>query len=233
EAVHMITTLKPDLLFLDIQMPEMNGFEVLQKIPAAQMPIVVFVTAFDQYAIRAFEYHALDYLLKPIREDRFNEAIQAACSEVHKRNLEQYVSRLQSAVNAYLSDAAIDVDSQPDARLRSSQPALMRLTVKSKNQISLLDVREIDWIESAGDYVYVHTRSHKHLVRETLVSLEERLDPRLFVRIHRSVIANIEQISTLKPNDHGDFDIYLKSGVKLKMSRTYRAHFEHVTGNLL
>jgi two-component system, LytTR family, response regulator len=234
EAVMVIDALKPDLLFLDIQMPEMNGFEVLKHIRIASMPIVIFVTAFDQYAIRAFDCHALDYLLKPIREDRFKETLQAVFAEAHKRNLEQYAARLQSAVNEYLGLASDRDDEIPEAPpAPSAQRRLTRLSVKSKNQVSLLGVDEIDWIEAAGDYVYIHTQSHKHLVRETLASLEERLDPALFVRIHRSVIVNAERIVSLRANEHGDFDVFLKSGAKLKLSRSYRARFEEQTGSML
>lgn len=233
EAVTVINTLKPDLLFLDIQMPEMNGFEVLRALSVSPMPIVIFITAFDQYAIRAFECHALDYLLKPIREDRFKDTLQTVSLEMHKRNLEHYVARLQSVVNDYLSRVEADDKEAESRETHAVHRHLSRLTIKSKNQISLLGVGEIDWIESAGDYVYVHTQSQKHLVRETLVSLEERLDPALFVRTHRSGIVNIEQIVSLRPNDHGDFDVFLKSGTKLKLSRTYRARFEEVTGSAL
>jgi two-component system, LytTR family, response regulator len=232
EAVTVIDSLQPDLLFLDIQMPEMNGFEVLRKIHITPQPIVIFVTAFDKYAIQAFECHALDYLLKPIREDRFCEALRVVLSESHRRNLEQYVAKLQSAASDYSSltgmTAAAPVKAPAGAR-----PFLTRLMIKAKDQISIVSVDKIDWIDSAGDYVYVHSQAQKHIVRETLVSLEERLDPRMFVRIHRSVIVNIEQITQLRPNDHGDYDVFLNSGVKLKLSRSYRPHFEQATGNLL
>jgi two-component system LytT family response regulator len=231
EAVRMINALKPDLLFLDIQMPEMNGFEVLRKITVTPMPIVIFITAFDQYAIRAFECHALDYLLKPIREDRFRETLQAVCAESHKRNLELYVAHLQSAMSDYLSPDEHKEEASKETQ--TAQRPLTRLMIKSKNQITLVNANEIDWIEAAGDYVYVHAQSQKHLVRETLVSLEERLDPRKFVRIHRGIMVNLEQIVSLRANDHGDFDVYLKGGARLKLSRTYRARFEEVTGGML
>jgi two-component system, LytTR family, response regulator len=233
EAVTVINTLQPDLLFLDIQMPEMNGFEVLQKMHVRPQPIVIFVTAFDKYAIQAFECHALDYLLKPIREDRFKEAIQVVLSESHRRNLEVYVTKLQSAVSDYYSLTG-EADARPATKESPvPQPYLTRLMIKAKDQISIVSVEKIDWIESAGDYVYVHSQAQKHIARETLVSLEERLDPQKFVRIHRSVIVNIEQVTNLRPNVHGDFDVILKCGAKLKLSRTYRAHFEQITGNLL
>jgi len=233
EAVTVINTLQPELLFLDIQMPEMNGFEVLQRVHVTPQPIVIFVTAFDAFAIKAFDCHALDYLLKPIREDRFSEAMQVVLSESHRRNLELYVTKLQSAVTDYF--ALVEKDTEASHRTADAGPHqyLTRLMIKGKDQIAVVAVDTIDWIESAGDYVYVHAQAQKHLVRETLGSLEERLDPGTFVRIHRSVIVNIVQITVLRPNEHGDYDVILKSGVKLKLSRTYRPHFELVTGNVL
>lgn len=233
EAVTVINTLQPDLLFLDIQMPEMNGFEVLQQVHASPMPIVIFVTAFDTYAIQAFECHALDYLLKPIREDRFKEALTVVISESHRRNLEAYVAKLQATVNEYFRLVGADTEPAAKKPVQGASAYLQRLMIKTKDQIAVVNVGTIDWIESAGDYVYVHSQAHKHIVRETLVSLEERLDPLLFVRIHRSVIVNIEQISMLRPNEHGDFDVTLKCGTKLKLSRTYRPHFEQISGNVL
>ncbi|MGE5315285.1 MAG: LytR/AlgR family response regulator transcription factor [Acidobacteriota bacterium] len=229
DAASAINRLAPDLVFLDIQMPGMNGFEVLTHVTASPMPIVIFVTAFDQYAIRAFEVHALDYLLKPIGEQRFAEALEAAASEMRKRNLEQYASRLRLAVSEYLGGAGTE---EPRA-LQSAPRMLTRLLVRTKDQISLIEAPEIHWIESAGDYVYVHTHQQKHLLRETLQSLEERLDPQQFIRIHRSAIVRLDQIASLKANDHGDYDVLLKCGAHLKMSRTYRAHFEAAAGGPL
>ena len=178
EAVTVINTLQPDLLFLDIQMPEMNGFEVLQKIQVNRQPIVIFVTAFDKYAIQAFECRALDYLLKPIREDRFKEAVQVVLSESHRRNVEAYAAKLQSAVTDYFTLTGNAAGGIP-AYSAAPQRYLTRLMIKAKDQISIVGVETIDWIESAGDYVYVHARAQKHLVRETLVSLEDRLDPEI------------------------------------------------------
>jgi two-component system, LytTR family, response regulator len=229
EAVKSINALHPDLLFLDIQMPEMNGFEVLKKIAVRPVPVVVFVTAFDHYAIRAFECHAVDYLLKPIREDRFKNALEAAVSEISHRNLERYANKLKSVVNDYLELT----EGNPE---RFQAPSLQkkyldRLMIKSKDNVSVIPVFDIDWIESAGDYVYVHSNSQKHILRETLTTLEQRMDPQKFIRIHRSAIVNLEKVKILHPNEHGDFDIFLDSGVKLKLSRTYRQRFEQITGN--
>lgn len=233
EAVSSINTLHPDLLFLDIQMPEMNGFEVLQKITVTPLPIVIFVTAYDTYAIKAFECHALDYLLKPISDDRFKEALHVARVEIKHRNLELYADKLKSVASDYLALVNGDAEQRPLQISQNVKRYLNRLTIKFKDQIFMIPVHEIDWIEAAGDYVYVHAKSQKHIVRETLLSLEQRLDPAQFIRIHRSAIVNVEKIKSFRPNKHGDYDVYLQSGIKLKLSRTYRIHFQKVTGNLL
>jgi two-component system, LytTR family, response regulator len=231
EAVNSINALGPDLLFLDIQMPEMNGFEVIKKITVAPIPVIIFVTAFDKYAIKAFECHAVDYLLKPIKEERFKNALQTALSEISHRNLEHYAIKLKSVVNDYLdiTEVSPEEDRTPSVQKRY----LDRLMIKSRDHVSVIPVNEIEWIESAGDYVYVHSNSQKYIFRETLTALEQRMDPRKFIRIHRSTIINIEKLKTLRLNEHSDFDVYLMSGVKLRLSRTYRAHFEQMTGNPL
>ena len=231
EAVKSINALKPDLLFLDIQMPEMNGFEVLKKITVTPLPIIIFVTAFDKYAVKAFEYHAVDYLLKPIREDRFKNALRSALSEISHRSLELYANKLKSVVNDYLEVTEDKIEGYQAPAVQ--QKYIDRLMIKSKNQVSVIPLQEIEWIESAGDYVYVHSNSQKHILRETLTALEKRMDPHKFIRIHRSTIVNVEKIKILRLNKHSDFDVYLFSGVKLRLSRTYRVHFEQTTGNLL
>jgi two-component system LytT family response regulator len=233
DALESIHAVRPDLVFLDIQMPEMNGFEILQRITVTPTPFIIFVTAYDKYAIQAFECHALDYLLKPINENRFKDALHIALSELNHRNLERYTSKLKMAVSDYLSFVGKDSEGSLVDVTKNVTNYLQRLMIKSKDQISMISVDEIDWIESAGDYVYVHSKSQKHIIRETLTSLEQRLNPQKFVRIHRSNIVNVEQIKSLRPNEHGDFDVLLHNGVKLKLSRTHRAHFERVTGTVL
>ena len=231
EAVKCINELHPDLLFLDIQMPGMNGFQVLRKVTVKPMPIIVFVTAYDKHAIKAFEYHALDYLLKPINEDRFRDAIQVVLAEAGHRNFELYAKKLKSVMDDYLSMAKNESEEQSTSLLPKNY--LSRLLIKSKDNVSVIPVHEIDWIESAGDYVYVHLNSKKHLVRETLTALEKNLDPQKFVRIHRSAIVNVEKIKNLHPNESGDYDVFLSTGIKLKLSRTYRDHFQNVMKNTL
>lgn len=232
EAVKSINELKPDIVFLDIQMPEMNGFDVLQKLNAENMPVIIFVTAFDEYAVKAFEHHALDYLLKPVRDDRFKRSIKYALSEVNHKSLETYVPKLKSVVDEYMKIVDKDYDTQ-QVDFVTNKNVLSRLMIKTKDQIAIIAVDEIDWIESAGDYVYIHTDKKKYLIRETLTALEQKMDVRKFVRIHRSSIVNIDKIKSMKQNEHGDFDVFLTDGTKLKLSRTYRANFQTAIGGQL
>ena len=233
EAVDSINSLHPDFLFLDIQMPVMNGFEVLQKIAVSPMPIIIFVTAYDKYALKAFEYHALDYLLKPVNEERFHETVKTVLSEINRRNLEMYASKLTSIANDYLAlfNEVPKNDRKPSAH--SEKKYLTRFMVKSKESITFVSAGDIDWIESAGDYIYIHSDKKKYLIRETLIEVEKKIDPQKFVRIHRSSIVNIERIKGLHPNLHGDFDLILHNDEKLKLSRTYRDHFQRVVAGSL
>jgi two-component system, LytTR family, response regulator len=233
EAVSVIDKLHPDLVFLDIQMPEMNGFEVLKSITAVLLPIIIFVTAYDKYAIQAFECHAVDYLLKPINENRFKEALRVALAEVRHRNLEVYAGKLNSVMKDYFAFIENDTITQQSVDDTQSKKYVSRLMIKSKDHISMMPIKEIEWIESAGDYVYIHSKSQRQLVRETLMALEEKLDPKNFVRIHRSTIVNVEQVKSLSPNEHGDYDVFLHNGIQLKLSRSYRTQFEKSTGTQL
>jgi two-component system LytT family response regulator len=232
EAVKSINTLKPDIVFLDIQMPEMNGFKVIQKITLYPMPVIVFITAYDRYAVKAFEFHALDYLLKPINDDRFKEAVHAAIAEINHRNIELYASKLKLLAKDYLQLLDDEVEEHPSEKPIKGTTFIDRLLIKSKDHILVVAVREIDWIESAGDYVYIHTQGQKHILRETMSDLEQRLDPKKIIRVHRSIMVNVDQIKSLRPNEHGDYDVFLQNGVKLKMSRSYRTAFQNVVGNL-
>lgn len=220
DAVEKINILLPHLIFLDIQMPGMNGFEMLKKIDRAKMPVVIFVTAYDKYALKAFEYHAVDYLLKPIDNRRFKDAVDYAISEINHRNLELYSTKLRAIANDYLK-----LISKPENNL-ADEKFVNRLSIKHKNIIKIISVSEINWIEAQGDYVFIHSNSEKYLLRDSLMALEKKLNPDVFVRIHRSSIVNIERVEKLKTSEHGDYDVYLKDGTKLKMSRTYRDKFK-------
>jgi len=206
EAVETIRRESPDLLFLDIQMPGVDGFEVLEKVGVEQMPGVVFVTAYDEHAIRAFEVHALDYILKPFAQKRFNEALQRAKDQIRK----QPDGSISQQLLSLLGD------------LKSGPKFLERLVVKSNGRVFFLKVNEVDWIEAAGNYVNIHNGNEAHLLRETMNGIEAQLDPRKFVRIHRSTLVNIERIKELSPLFHGDYIVTLLNGARLTMSRSYR-----------
>jgi len=206
EAIAAIRSDRPDLVYLDVQMPEVTGFEVLEALEPAVAPAVVFVTAFDQFAVRAFEVHALDYLLKPFDRERFLSSLQRAREAVRLRR----EGRLDERLGALLAD------------LGAQRRYLKRLLVKNGSRTVLLQAGEIDWIESAGNYVRLHVGRERHLLRETMTALEERLDPEQFVRIHRSTMVNLDRVRELEPYFHGDYVLRLVDGTRLTLSRTYR-----------
>jgi two-component system LytT family response regulator len=205
-AVAAIENLSPDLLFLDVQMPELDGFGVLEAIGAKRMPTVIFVTAYDQFALRAFEVHALDYLLKPFDRERVRKALERAKAQLRHRDSNVLDERLQ----ALLKD------------LKTDSRYLKRLAVKTAGRTVFLLAKEIDWIESAGNYLKLHAGRESHLLRERMSQLETRLDPAKFVRIHRSTLVNIDRIREMQPLFNGDQLITLRDGKQLTMSRTYR-----------
>ena len=224
ETVALINNLCPAILFLDIQMPNMNGFELLSQITAEPAPVIIFITAYDKYAIRAFEFHALDYLLKPIEENRFRDAVGHALGMLKIRDLENYSHRVKSVIGDYWKV----LQDKPEPR-----HYLTRVMFKTNDETVVIAADEIDWIESAGDYAFVHIDLKKHLIKETMIALEEKLDPDKFLRIHRSTIINIDKVRSLKTNKHGDSDVFLKNGEKLKLSRNYRTSFQRVIGSSL
>lgn len=207
EALENIERDRPDLVFLDVQMPEMDGFEVLENLDSDRLPIVVFVTAYDQYALKAFDVHAVDYLLKPFDRKRFIEAMGRARSDVERQQV--------GSVKQQLLELLQEVESR-----RSKYPS--RLVIKTSGRVVFLKVDEIDWVDAAGNYVRLHSGNESHMLRETMGRLEERLDPEKFLRIHRSTIVNIERISELQQQFHGDYLVVLKNGRRLTLSRSYR-----------
>ena len=205
-AVKAIQEKRPDLVFLDVQMPGLDGFGVVEQIGAGRMPAIVFVTAFDQYALKAFEIHALDYLLKPFDRERFEATLARAREAI----------RLRSAGSGDQGMAAL-LESLA-ARRRYAE----RLLVKCGGKERLLPVPEVDWFEAAGNYVKIHTGGERLLLRETMANLELRLDPEQFARIHRSTIVNLRRVKELEPWFHGDYVVRLVDGQKLTLSRSYR-----------
>lgn len=220
EAIEAIRSLAPDLVLLDVQMPEMDGLGVLEAVGPDHIPAVIFVTAYDQYAVRAFEVHALDYLLKPFDDERFDRALQHARDLIQRGRIEQLSQQLFALARDLRSNAP---SATPVAAESSGGPQyLERLAIKSGDRVSLIKTQEIDWIEGAGVYVRLHVGKKSHLLRETLSNLEEQLDPDHFVRIHRSTIVNVERVRELKSYFHGEYIVYLNDGTQLKLSRSYR-----------
>ena len=214
EAALLVAEHDPDLVFLDVQMPEVDGFGFLELLGVEQAPVTVFVTAYDQYALRAFEVHALDYLLKPFDRERFRHSLQRAREAVEGRDRSDSNRRL----------AALLADMAPERRYAE------RLVVKTADRTVLLRVSEVDWIEAAANYLRLHRGREVHLLRETMNSIEARLDPLQFVRIHRSTIVNLDRIAHLESWFHGDYCVKLVDGTSLTLSRTYREHFEERLG---
>lgn len=215
EAVRMIKMLSPDLVFLDVQMPELDGFAVLRQLPMEAMPWVIFVTAHDEYAVRAFEQHALDYLLKPIHGDRFHRAVERARETMQSREAVQLSRRL-----AHLISDGLGVKSLLDDTPKSSRPLAIGLAGNSL----IFDPSEIDWIEAQDYYATVHAGGKGHLVRESLASLESRLDPECFVRVHRSAIVNLAAIRSINAGSSGDAAAILRDGTVVPLSRRRRRH---------
>ena len=206
QAIETIEAMNPDLVFLDVQMPEVDGFGVLEALDPASLPAIIFVTAYDDYALRAFDTHAVDYLLKPINPERFTVAVDRA------------KGRLASSAVAKINKNLLALlDSQSGVR-----PYRKQLIVRSVGRIQLIDTRDVDWISAEDDYVCLHLQGKKHLLRQTMSTLEQSLDPENFVRIHRSTIVNIDRITELKPLSHGEYDVVLKDQTRLTASRTYR-----------
>lgn len=217
DAIESIQKLSPDLVFLDIQMPGMDGFEVLKSLDPENLPQIVFVTAYDRYAIRAFDVHALDYLLKPFDQDRFKEALERAKSQVMKDRSKILNRGLLSLLQ----------------EIKPASKYLERLVVKTSGRVFFLKTEEIDWIEAQGKYVNIHVRKEAHLVREGMNSLESSLNPRKFVRIHKSSIVNIDQIAQLQPWFHGDYRVILRDGIILTLSRRFRQNLDQLLGKPL
>lgn len=222
DAVRKIRALQPELLLLDIQMPGLDGFGVVEEIGAAQMPATIFVTAYDRYALKAFEVNALDYLLKPFSDERFERSLARVLSFVRSSRREELSHRILSLLGQI----------QPIQPQNAGAP-LDRLMIKDGGRVLFLRVDEIDWIEAAGVYVQVHAAGKIWLHRISLGELEARLDARRFLRIHRSTIVNLQRIRELHPHSHGDFLVALHDGTELKLSRGYRQKVEASLGQSL
>ena len=212
-AIEAIRELEPDVVFLDVQMPGTGGFDVVQEIGPEEMPAVVFVTAFDEHALRAFEVHALDYVLKPFDDERFSDAVEHARRTLRMRRDEE---SFRKGLSALMTDVHGGSDASGRPRFAS------RLMVRLRDRIHFVRTEEVDWFEAAGNYVRLHVADRSHLIRSTMSAIEERLDPQQFVRIHRSTIVNVDRIKEIQPWAGGDYLAILKSGQQLRISRGYR-----------
>jgi len=201
-AMRAISKLTPQLLFLDVKVPGLDGFEILERCHRGHSPLVIFTTAYERYAVKAFDAHAVDYLLKPIRAQRLREAVQRARVELTKEPPAQ--------------DTAQPIMSKP--------PNLRRLVVKDRDRFLLLKAADVDWIQSAANYVQLHANGRCYLVRMTMNEIETQLEGLSFARIHRSTIVNVDRLTEIRPSPHGDFQVVLENGTALRLSRAYRDH---------
>ncbi len=217
EAITAIETAQPDLVFLDIQMPEVDGFAVLESLTGKHLPHIVFVTAYDQYAIRAFEVHALDYLLKPFDRERFEQALERALAQIESEKDSHLNQRLLSLLGEHTG----------------ATNYLGRMIIKNDGRVFFLKTDEIFWIEAQGNYVLLYTERQKHFFREAISSLESKLDPHQFKRIGRSAIVNLDQVRELQVWSRGDYKVVLRNGAELKLSHRYRENLsKYLGGNL-
>jgi len=214
EALATIKREMPDLVFLDVQMPELDGFGVLSRLGSEKIPAIIFVTAHDKFALQAFEFHALDYLLKPFDRGRFQKALRRALDHIKR----DQAGELKERLSALLGDLT------PDSKYPE------RMAVKSSGRVIFLKIDDIDWVEAADNYVSLHIGAESHLHRETMSALEERLPPNKFLRISRSTIVNIDRIKELQPLFHGEYAVILRNGTRLTLSRSHRDKLNQLMG---
>lgn len=229
EAIDVIKRERPDLVFLDVQMPDVDGFGVVEALGVEQMPPTIFVTAYNDYAVRAFDVNAIDYLLKPFDPERFKAAFQRARSHLEQVSSAEQGRKIKALLEQVLGEGATASlgGASPNG---SGAPAptrhryVDRLMVKHDGRVFFVKASDVDWFEAAGNYVRIHTGKVSHLIRETMQRIETQLDPAMFVRIHRAVIVNLDRIRELQPWFAGDYVVILRDGRQLKLSRTYREH---------
>jgi two-component system, LytTR family, response regulator len=219
EALACIARDTPDLVFLDIQMPGLSGFDVVRELQSDSMPLIVFVTAFDQYAVNAFEVHAVDYLLKPVEQPRLEEAVSRARSMAEALRAADQKGRLMNLIVSMTGHTESTIESLAEQR-KDVYP--QRLTIRDGDDTTLVPVGDIEWIDAAGDYMCIHVKNKTHVMRVTMKQLEALLDPALFLRVHRSTLINAQRVASLTAHDNGEFFITLSQGARLKVSRGYR-----------
>lgn len=226
EAVKAIKEEKPDLIFLDIQMPGFDGFSVLRSLVGeAEIPLVIFVTAYDQYALDAFKAHAMDYLLKPVDEQVLAESINRVREHMVQRTAVEQNSRLVNLIENMDNppkEALTAILETTDGQATSSEIYDSQLRIKDRGHITIVSISEVEYIDAAGDYMCIHTNDKTHILRETMKVMEKRLDPKIFNRIHRSTIINLNKVKEVKPHSNGECYLLLENGQDLKVSRSYK-----------
>jgi two-component system LytT family response regulator len=235
-AIALIEREHPDLVFLDVQMPELTGFDVLRALDQEALPAVVFVTAYDRYALRAFDVHAADYLLKPFSDERFQETLRVAKTAIAANRLGELRRRLAgllSALDAGTARGGAPAPARETEAAGARSPYLERLILRDGDKVVIQKVAEIDWIDAEGDYVRVHVGKTSFRVRETVKRLVRQLDPARFARIHRSMIVNVDRIRELQPYYRGEYAVLLHDGTRLKLSRGCRPGLEALLGQRL
>ena len=210
-AIDLIASARPDLVFLDVQMPERDGFDVVTALPPANLPAILFVTAYDQYALRAFDVHAVDYLLKPFTSERFRTALSRARERIARRAEDGGLTSLATT-------------------LRNRPACLTRVPVRTGGRMVFVDLDAVDWMEAADNYVRLHVKQREYLVRDPLGTLEAKLDPDRFARIHRSAVVQLDRVAEWRPTSHGDAEVVLRDGTRLAVSRTFRERLQRVLG---
>jgi len=226
EALAAITELQPDLMFLDIQMPGLSGFDVIKQVPQESLPMIVFVTAFDRFAIDAFEAHALDYLLKPVDESRLTRALDRVRAQYQQRQAMAQREQLMAMLGDVTGKGEIEAGALPGAGGAAPRRFATMLPIRVGRETIRLDVAAIDWIDAAGDYMCVHATGQTHVLRATMKELEEMLDPEVFQRVHRSTIVNLARVRSLRPHLNGECFLRLESGQEVKLSRSFRDKVE-------
>ena len=226
EAVNAVAELGPDLLFLDIQMPGMSGFDVVARLQQDEMPLIIFTTAYDQYAIEAFKVHAVDYLLKPIEPERLQDAIYRAVS--HKK-MDGAVTEKQRLLELIISitgksEGSITQLLKNHTGVRAYPE---KIAIKDGGETTLVETSDIDWVDAAGDYMCIHANDETHIMRITMKELEAQLDPTNFQRVHRSTIVNLDRVTKVCSHLNGEFHLILVNGVSIKMSRSYKEKVKH------
>jgi len=231
EARERILELRPDVAFVDIQMPGVSGLELVQQLPQEELPQIVFVTAYDQYAVQAFEINAVDYVLKPIEEERLALALERVREKLASADIATQREKLLEAVADLTQESPEELEQRLAAgeftRELSGSQYPEKIAIKDAGKITLVPAREIDWIDAAGDYMCVHANGETHVMRITMKELEQQLDPKVFQRIHRSTIVNLQRVREICAHINGEYYLVLNNGERLKMSRSYKNKVQH------